>query len=258
MPVAILAPFGSSKTEISGVPIVGKLDALERVTQEYKVNEILLCDGSEQMLNLLAFAEGRFLGFHVSPETLGVFRENISPEMLSGKTILTLQHSPLFGWGQFWKRGFDFLLALLSLGIVSPVFLVQKVFKGSEKLFQKEQRIGAGGRKFDMISYKRSDSIIRNLPNIFNILKGEMSFVGPRPALKEQWESLPPHFKRRMILRPGILGLWQLRKIRGQKDNFDQMYKDDMQYIHHWSFGQDMAIICMSLLEFIKKIFYKK
>jgi len=254
-PVAILAPFGGHTKEIQNVPVVGKLDALERAVEKYDIHEILLCDGLEQMLNLLSFAEGKFLEFRVSPEILGVFRENISPEIIAGKTLLSLESSPLFGWGQFWKRIFDVVFSSFSILILSPVFLIQKILNGPRHLCFKEERIGAGGRKFQLFRYARETSFFRDLPNIFNIFRGEMSFVGPRPALLAEWEKLPAHFKRRMILRPGMLGPWQLKKLCGEKDDFEQMCKDDVSYIQNWSFLVDMKIIILSKWEIFKNIF---
>ena len=255
-PVAIIAPFGSSQKEISGIPIVGKLDALEKTVEKYEIREIILCDGSEQMLNLLSFAEGRFLDFRVSPEILGVFRENIAPEVLAGKPVLTLESSPLFGWGQLWKRLFDVVVSIVPLFLLCVIWSFQKVLYGLQPIFIKEERIGAAGRKFQMFrsAFGRKDSPWRDAPNVINILRGEMSFVGPRPALREEWEKMPAHFKRRMILRPGMLGVWQLKKLRGECDDFEAMCKDDLQYIHHWSFWEDMKIIWLSKWQIFKNL----
>ncbi|MBI5414824.1 sugar transferase [Candidatus Peregrinibacteria bacterium] len=246
VPVALLSPFGGSVKEILGVPVLGKLNELENVVDTHHIHEIILCDGSEQMMNLLSFAEGRFLNFRVSPEIFGVYRENIHPEILAGKTLLTLKHSPLFGWGQFWKRGFDVFFSALLLIPVSILFLFQKIFRGG---FVSEKRIGAGGREFWMYRFSKikANSFWRDLPNLLNIFHGEMSFVGPRPALPDEWASLAPHYKRRMTLRPGMLGRWQIRKLHGEADNFEKMFAEDMEYILRWSFWGDVRIILQSI-----------
>jgi len=264
-PVAILTPFGSSKREIAGVPILGKLDALERTVEQKNIQEIFLCDGIEQMMNLLLFAEGRFLDFRVSPEILGVFRENIAPEIIAQKPFLTLQTSPLFGWGQFWKRLFDVCIAFISLILLAPIWLFQKMWRMFSQrspflLFEKEDRIGAKGRQFKMFRYtgRKKDSVLRDIPNVINVLKGEMSLVGPRPALPKNWKELPAHYKRRMVLRPGMLGLWQLKKLQGERDNFEKMCKDDLNYIHHWSFVGDIRIVLQSICGFMKGMLSQK
>ncbi len=256
-PVAILAPFGATQKHIHNVPICGKLDALEKISEEYDIHEILLCDAEEQMMNLLLFAEGRFLGLRIAPEILGVFRENIFPESISGKTFLTLSHSPLFGWGQFWKRGSDLLCAVTLLVLLFPVFCIQKIFQGQKKLFRTERRIGAGGKSFDLFRYHSKREFVRDIPNILNVFKGEMSFVGPRPELPEEWKNLPAHFKRRMVLRPGMLGPWQLKKIQGQRDDREVMFKTDLTYIHTWSIWQDIKIIIWSMWNYVFYFFKK-
>ena len=259
-PAAVIAPFGSSKKEIAGIPIEGKLDALEKTVGEYEIDEIMLCDGSEQMLNLISFAEGRFLDFRVSPEILGIFRENIAPEILAGKSVLALKSSPLFGWGQLWKRMFDVVVAILSLIPFAVIWCAQKIFHGLRPILRKEERIGAAGKKFMMFRsvFGKEHSFWRDTPNVLNILRGDMSFVGPRPVLSAEWEKLPAHFKRRMVLRPGMLGPWQLKKLRGEHDDFEAMCTDDLQYIHHWSFGKDIQIIFLSKLEILKKLISQK
>ncbi len=258
-PVAIIAPYGGGETMIAGVPVVGKLDILERTTEQENINEIIVCDGAEQVINLLSFAEGRFLQFHIAPEALGVFRENVIPETISGKPLLSLNPSPLFGWGQFFKRGFDVLVSTVMLVLLSPVFLVQKGFSRGMPLFMKEERIGAGGKSFFLYQYRTSrDIFFRDLPNLFNIIRGEMSLLGPRPSRPDEWAEFPPHYKRRMVLRPGLLGLWQIRKIKGEKDDFDAMFSEDMKYIRTWSFLGDIRLIMRAKWELLKRVFRKQ
>jgi|GEM_PF-318651 len=251
-PIAALAPFGGSMTDIHGVPVLGKLDALERITVEQRITDLFICDASEQMLNLIAFAEGRFLGIYIAPEILGVFRENVSPQTLAGKNVLTLSASPLFGWGQLWKRGFDLVIGMLIFICCLPFWFLKKIFQPHKKLFAREERIGGGGKIFRLWRFRTSTKFFRDIPNILNVLGGEMSLVGPRPILPEEWKLLPHHLKRRMVLKPGIFGLWQITKLKGAADDIEAMCTQDIRYLQNWNFWGDLKILGISCWHFFR------
>jgi exopolysaccharide biosynthesis polyprenyl glycosylphosphotransferase len=79
------------------------------------------------------------------------------------------------------------------------------------------------------------------LPQLFNVLRGEMSLVGPRPALPYELEHYQDWHKRRLDALPGITGLWQ---VGGRNQvGFDEMVKLDLEYLHSWSLGADLRIL---------------
>jgi lipopolysaccharide/colanic/teichoic acid biosynthesis glycosyltransferase len=82
---------------------------------------------------------------------------------------------------------------------------------------------------------------IDELPQLINVLRGEMSLVGPRPALPEEFEQFPPWFQRRLRVTPGLTGLWQ---VSGRfLVPFHEAARLDVFYADHWSFGLDMKIL---------------
>ena len=88
------------------------------------------------------------------------------------------------------------------------------------------------------------------LPQIFNVLKGDMSLVGPRPLPIEQIEREDLRQLKRLNIRPGITGLWQ---IRGRSDvSFERFLRWDIWYINNWSFGLDLYILYQTLPVVIK------
>ena len=92
-------------------------------------------------------------------------------------------------------------------------------------------RVGRVLRKFS----------IDELPQLWNVLKGEMSLVGPRPLPLRDVELLQDWHKRRHVVLPGITGLWQ---VSGRSDtSFDEMIELDFRYIETWSFRRDLAIL---------------
>jgi len=83
------------------------------------------------------------------------------------------------------------------------------------------------------------------LPQLFDVLKGDMSFVGPRPLLLEEVEKLEGWQRRRLSMKPGITGLWQVSG-RNQID-FNQWMKLDLEYIDNWSSGWILKILLRTI-----------
>jgi len=83
------------------------------------------------------------------------------------------------------------------------------------------------------------------LPQIYNVLRGEMSFVGPRPPLPEEVEKYEGWQRRKLSMKPGITGLWQVSG-RNQID-FDQWMKLDLEYIDNWSLWLDFKILLKTI-----------
>ena len=83
------------------------------------------------------------------------------------------------------------------------------------------------------------------LPQIFNVLKGEMSLVGPRPALPEEVEAYEPWHRKRLEALPGMTGLWQ---VSGRSNlGFDEMVMLDIYYVENWSPGLDLSILIRTI-----------
>ncbi len=132
-PVAILTPYGSKKKNLSGVPILGKLDALEKIFIEYQINEIFLCEGVEHSQNLDSFCKNKGIPLRTSLETLGIYNQDIQSENIGNATFLTIYQSPLFGWGQFFKRIFDIGIASIGIIIFAPYFFVNRKYLTTKK-----------------------------------------------------------------------------------------------------------------------------
>ncbi len=173
----------------------------------------------------------------------------------------------------FNKRIFDLILALLALVILSPVLLATailvRIFIGTPILF-KQQRPGYKGRPFHIYKFRtmtnritlngsllpdaerltRFGRFLRSLsldelPELFNILRGEMSFVGPRPLLMEYLPLYSEEQARRHDVMPGLTGWAQ---VHGRNAiTWDDKFKHDVWYVDHWSFLLDIKIILMTI-----------
>lgn len=177
------------------------------------------------------------------------------------------------------KRLFDFVVSLLALLLLSPFLLVVAVlviiFHGWPVLFR-QQRPGYRGRLFYIYKFRtmsnardkagnllpdaqrltplgrflRSSSI-DELPEFFNILKGEMSFVGPRPLLTQYLERYSPEQARRHDIMPGLTGWAQ---INGRNAlTWEEKFKLDVWYVDNWSFWLDIKIILLTFVKVFKR-----
>jgi lipopolysaccharide/colanic/teichoic acid biosynthesis glycosyltransferase len=84
------------------------------------------------------------------------------------------------------------------------------------------------------------------LPQLFNILAGDMSLVGPRPFFESDLADYEAHHFRRLAVKPGLTGLWQ---VSGRSDivNFEEVVRLDRHYIEHWSFALDLEILARTV-----------
>lgn len=84
------------------------------------------------------------------------------------------------------------------------------------------------------------------LPQFFNILKGDMSLVGTRPPTVDEYERYNFHYKRRLSMTPGLTGMWQVSG-RSEITDFDDVVKYDLEYIDHWSLSLDVKILLQTV-----------
>jgi exopolysaccharide biosynthesis polyprenyl glycosylphosphotransferase len=199
---------------------------------------------------------------------------------LDGLPIVSLQNSPLSGWNKFFKRAFDLLLGTWILAIVSPLMLVISLLikAGSEgSVLYKQERIGMDGHHFQMLKFrtmrvgaeretgpiwaKQNDprrtkvgaflrkTSLDELPQLFNVLKGEMSLVGPRPErpnFVEEFRNKIPLYMLRHKIKAGMTGWAQVNGWRGNT-SLEKRIEHDLYYIQNWSIGFDLRILSMTL-----------
>lgn len=179
----------------------------------------------------------------------------------------------------FFKRMIDFLIALIGLVLLSPVFIVVTIllyFANQGKPFFFQARPGLNEKIFHIIKFKtmndRKDgngnllpdserltpvgSFIRQtsldeLPQLINVLKGDMALIGPRPLLPQYLPLYNESQKRRHTIRPGITGWAQ---VNGRNAiSWTKKFELDIWYIDHLSFETDCKVILLTLKKVIKK-----
>lgn len=177
------------------------------------------------------------------------------------------------------KRLLDFISATFFIVVLSPIFIILfltvRLFLGSPALF-KQKRPGLNGKPFYLYKFRtmldihskngvllsdaerltRFGKILRStsldeLPELFNVIKGDMSLVGPRPLLMDYLPFYSKHQRQRHVARPGITGWAQ---VNGRNTlSWEKKFEFDVWYVHHCSFFLDCRIIFLTLLKIIKR-----
>jgi len=186
----------------------------------------------------------------------------------------------------FFKRTFDIFGSLFGLIFLSPLFLAVAILikQTSEgPVFFRQKRLGKNGRVFTIIKFRtmmvnaeqmgdglriknendfRISSVGRvlrrtsldEIPQLFNVLKGEMSLVGPRPPVTyfpyKGYESYPDWAKKRFLMKPGMTGLSQVR-VRNSV-SWDEKIRIDIEYIEKFTIWLDIKIIFLTILKMFK------
>lgn len=185
---------------------------------------------------------------------------------------------------KYIKRFFDFILSLIALIILSPVFLIISIaikIDSKGPVFFLQERLGKNGKVFKIIKFRtmivgaekqglrisgkndnritKLGNILRNtsldeIPQLLNIVKGEMSLIGPRPPVTyfpykyDEYSNLQ---KKRFEVKPGITGLAQV-KVRNNA-TWDKRIEIDVQYVNNISFYNDLKIFFLTIKKVIKR-----
>lgn len=203
--------------------------------------------------------------------------------------LLDLSCSPMTGWSRFIKAAEDRVVAFLILCLISPLLLAVSLgvrFSSPGPVFYRQKRVGWNGRPFEMLKFRsmpvdiekdgvqwggaqqkkttRFGSFIRRtsldeLPQFINVLKGDMSIVGPRPertVFVEQFKHDIPGYMQKHMVKAGITGWAQINGWRGDTD-LAKRIECDLWYIENWSLGLDLRIIFLTIFKgFVSKHAY--
>lgn len=226
----------------------------------------------------------RHVAVHWVPDIFSLLLVNHSVKEMAGLPVLTLSETPLTGTRLLFKAVEDRVLAILILLLIAPVLLIIAVavrLDSEGPVFFRQARKGWSGKVFHIWKFRsmyvhqpeggqvkqatRDDprvtrvgrflrrTSLDELPQIFNVLKGDMSLVGPRPHAvqhdAEYSKQISAYFARHNI-KPGITGLAQVRGLRGETNEIERMQQRieaDIEYINNWSVWLDLTILVRTL-----------
>jgi exopolysaccharide biosynthesis polyprenyl glycosylphosphotransferase len=261
--------------EVHGVPVVGGLgDVSELVLRGgYRVVAVAHdAHWTRRRLRDLAWdLEGAPAELVVAPALLEVTGPRLHVEPVYGLTLLRVSQPTCTGPRWVVKGMLDRISACLALVVLAPlllgVALAIKLEDGGPVFFR-QQRVGKAGELFQMVKFRsmvvaaeqrrtareatsqgagtRVGAVLRRysldeLPQLVNVVAGDMSVVGPRPPLPAEVERYAMVAHRRLLVKPGLTGLWQ---ISGRSDlSWEEIVRLDLRYVENWSLAMDLVII---------------
>jgi len=281
-------------TVYKGVKVIGSTGNLEYILPENKLDEIAITLGLEEYYKLNKIvAECEKSGVHTKfiPDYGNIIPTRPYTEDLLGLPVINIRYVPLSNtFNALIKRLTDIIGAVICIIIFSPVMLVSAILvKTTSKgpLIFKQERVGLHNKPFQMYKFRtmyvqteeeerkgwtqkndpRVTSVGRFLrktsldefPQLFNVLKGDMSLVGPRPERPQYVEKFREEIPRYMIkhqVRPGMTGWAQVNGYRGDT-SIRKRIEHDLYYIENWTLGLDIKILFLTVFKgFINKNAY--
>ena len=280
LPVCYLDDFIPKGTEIEverngfKLKVEGTVDDLERLIKELDITSVFFCMSeapSEKIFGVMDLCYTLKVPFYFTPR-LYTIPQVIRGYDIAGIFVLSIIHDFTVSWYyNFAKRAFDIAFSLLLLIPGLPVMLLTAVaikLDSKGPVFFSQERVGLNGKKFIMYKFRsmkteasgsevkpksgrdpritRVGHILRltsidELPQILNVLKGDMSFVGPRPEMTFIVDTYDKYQRLRLKVKPGITGLWQISAERNLPIHENLDY--DMYYLQERSLLLDLVII---------------
>ena len=290
----ILADNIPRGTEYKGIKVLGRIDNLEIVLPENKLDEIVITLGLAEyhkLERIVKMCEKSGVHTKFVPDYNNVIPTKPYTEDLHGLPVINIRRVPLSDPLNKWmKRGVDIFGALVAIVIFSPVMIVTAIMikrTSSGPVIFSQERVGLQNKPFKMYKFRsmvvqdekkekkgwttKDDprvttvgrfirkTSIDELPQLFNVLKGNMSLVGPRPERPQFVEKFKEEIPRYMIkhqVRPGLTGWAQVNGYRGDT-SIQKRIEHDLYYIENWTLGFDFKIIFLTFFKgFINKNAY--
>jgi exopolysaccharide biosynthesis polyprenyl glycosylphosphotransferase len=264
--------------EVSGVPVLGVAEDLPRLIAEHRIDEIIIAlpeVSHQETLAIIGLCDRGAIRIRVFPDTFLFIAGQVSIEDLGGLPFLSLRDVAMRGWRLAVKRLFDIVASFTGLVLLSPLFLLVAVLIKLETrgpVLYKQERMGLDAKPFSMFKFRsmrvdaeakgpgwtmphdprrtRIGAFIRRfnideLPQLFNVLVGQMSLVGPRaerPYYVEQFMKNIPGYMNRHKEKAGLTGWAQVNGLRGDT-SIEERTKCDLWYIENWSLFLDFKIL---------------
>jgi Undecaprenyl-phosphate glucose phosphotransferase len=274
---------GKAGTLVCGVPVLGTTRQAEEVLAARKIDQVFITlplEAHKKILQLLDQMAREGVETKLVPDILQYATLNAALEDLDGTPVINLSQVPLQGWNSLVKRGIDLAMASVGLLAVLPFFPLIALaiwIEDRGPIFYRQERMGLDGRSFMIVKFRsmrvnaeatsgpvwaikddprrtRVGGFLRRwsldeLPQIWNVLLGDMSIVGPRPerpTFVREFKHKIPRYMLRHRVKSGITGWAQVHGWRGNT-SIKKRIQYDLYYIQNWSLYLDFKILWMTL-----------
>lgn len=267
--------------------ILGGYNDIVQVVQEKEIDEVIVTvthTSNPKLWDTILRHEDK-IKFKTIPDIYDAIISKIGTLHIEAVPLIAISIDPISGWNRTTKRLIDILVSLLVLILFSPFFLIIMLLikldsKGS--IFYKQERMGKGEKRYNIYKFrsmyvgaedktgpvlassndarvtklgkKMRKWRIDELPNFFNVLRGHMSLVGPRPErpeFVEQFKKTMPGYHLRFKVRPGITGLAQVNAPYDVPVEIKQLY--DILYLNNYSLFLDFKIMLKTILVILRR-----
>ena len=284
--VGFIDPGVSPERAVPENRIIGVAEDLERLLSEMSTNELLVTIASsfhEDILALMLPATGAGVGVRVVPDLFDIVAGHVHSTQISGHPLMSLSAVRLQLWQRIVKTATDYFVSALCLALFLPLLIVVPVIikiDSKGPVFYRQERVGKGGKRFRIIKFRsmvsdaehqsgpiwasrddprvtRVGRVLRRtrideIPQFLNVLRNEMSLVGPRPerpSFVEELAGVHPFYPKRLTVKPGITGWAQVK--RGYDTSMEDVaekLKLDFYYLENQSLFLDFEILVRTVV----------
>ncbi len=283
--VGFITVNGGSKTPLSNsIPYYGKLDSLIDIINEYGIEEVIVAiepSEREQLQQILIKTKATNVFIKAIPDLLDILTGAVKISSIYGAPLIELTHDLMPAWQENLKRVIDVLFSLLAIVVLSPLYIFLSIgvkLSSSGPILYTQKRVGRYAKEFSIYKFRsmyvdaekngpalssKNDPRITKFglfmrkmrfdefPQFYNVLKGDMSIVGPRPERMyycDQIAQKAPHYMLLFKVRPGITSWGQVKF--GYAENVDEMIerlKYDIIYLENMSLYVDLKIMIYTI-----------
>ena len=274
---------GKVGSNVLGVPVLGTLRQAEEVLSVCQIDQVFIAlplEAHKKMLQMLELMARECVEVRLVPDVLQYATLQATLEDVDGTPVINLSQVPLQGWNSMVKRGMDLVVAITSLAVLLPLlpFLALAIWlEDRGPIFYRQERMGLDGKPFMIIKFRsmrvnaedtsgpvwaikgdprrtRIGAFLRHwsldeLPQIWNVLMGDMSIIGPRPerpTFVREFKHKIPRYMLRHRVKAGITGWAQVHGWRGNT-SIKKRIQYDLYYIQNWSLKLDFKILWMTV-----------
>lgn len=264
--------------------VVGGVEQISRL-KEMGVLEVFIAMPNathQRTFELVQLCRKEGVNVSVVPPTYGHHMHNLEVEDIGGIPIIREKETKPHLLYPFLKRSFDLAVSIVTLVVLSPIFMVLALLVKMDSegpIIFRQKRVGKNGKEFDFFKFRTMyvtsnpyavtpsgsedpritrfgrwlrRSSLDELPQFWSVLRGEMSIVGPRPEMPFIVNSYTEEQRERLKVKPGITGVWQISAVRGEPIHANMEY--DLFYIEHRSLLLDLIIMVKTVLTAIRGI----